>query len=53
MQDTKTTLVIALAANTVNLALEVVLVYGLDRGIAGSAWGTVAAQVRARRSPSS
>ncbi len=47
MQDTKTTLVIALAANTINLALEVFLVYGLDRGIAGSAWGTVVAQVLA------
>ncbi len=47
MQDTKTTLVIAIAANTVNLALELLLVYGLDRGIAGSAWGTVAAQVLA------
>ncbi len=45
MQDTKTTLVIAIAASTLNLALEVLLVYGLDRGIAGSAWGTVAAQV--------
>lgn len=45
MQDTKTTLVIAIAANTLNLALEVLLVYGLDHGIAGSAWGTVAAQV--------
>lgn len=47
MQDTKTTLVIAIAANTINLALELLLVYGLDRGIAGSAWGTVAAQVLA------
>jgi putative MATE family efflux protein len=47
MQDTKTTLVIAIAANTVNLTLELLLVYGLDRGIAGSAWGTVAAQVGA------
>jgi putative MATE family efflux protein len=47
MQDTKTTLVIALAANTLNLALELFLVYSLDRGIAGSAWGTVAAQVLA------
>ena len=45
MQDTKTTLVIAIAANTVNLGLELFFVYGLDRGIAGSAWGTVAAQV--------
>jgi putative MATE family efflux protein len=47
MQDTKTTLVIAVAANTLNLALELLLVYGLDRGIAGSAWGTVAAQAAA------
>ena len=47
MQDTKTTLVIAVAASTLNLALEVLLVYGLDFGIAGSAWGTVAAQVGA------
>jgi putative MATE family efflux protein len=44
MQDTRTTLVIAIAANTANLLLEVVFVYGLDLGIAGSAWGTVAAQ---------
>jgi putative MATE family efflux protein len=47
MQDTQTTLVIAIAANTLNLALEIGLVYGLDRGIAGSAWGTVAAQIAA------
>ncbi len=47
MQDTKTTLVIALAANTLNLVLELVLVYGFDRGIAGSAWGTVVAQATA------
>jgi putative MATE family efflux protein len=47
MQDTKTTLVIAVVANTVNLALELLLVYGLDGGIAGSAWGTVVAQIGA------
>jgi putative MATE family efflux protein len=47
MQDTKTTLVIAVAANTFNLALELLFVYGLDGGIAGSAWGTVAAQLSA------
>ena len=45
MQDTRTTLVIAVAANVVNLALEVLLVYGLHTGIAGSAWGTVIAQL--------
>ena len=44
MQDTRTTLVIAVAANAVNLLLELALVYALDLGIAGSAWGTVAAQ---------
>jgi len=47
MQDTTTTLVIAVVANTINLALELILVFGLDRGIAGSAWGTVAAQALA------
>ena len=46
-QDTRTTLVIAVAANVVNLALEVFLVYGLDLGLAGSAWGTVLAQLGA------
>ncbi len=43
-QDTRTTLVIAVAANIINLALELIFVYGLDAGIAGSAWGTVVAQ---------
>src|SRR4051794_3342965 len=47
LQDTKTTLVIAVTANLVNLALELFLVYGLDLGIAGSAWGTVVAQIGA------
>ncbi len=43
-QDTRTTLYVAVAANGLNLALEIVLVYGFDAGIAGSAWGTVVAQ---------
>jgi putative MATE family efflux protein len=47
LQDTRTPLYIALAANGLNLALEVVLVYGIHLGIAGSAWGTVVAQVAA------
>ncbi len=46
-QDTRTTLYIAVGANTLNLALEVALVYGLHLGIAGSAWGTVVAQIGA------
>lgn len=37
-------LVLALAA-AVNLGVELVLVFGLDWGIAGAAWGTVTAQV--------
>jgi putative MATE family efflux protein len=44
-EDTKTPLRIVLIANIVNVVLEVVLVYGADTGVAGSAWGTVAAQV--------
>jgi putative MATE family efflux protein len=47
IQDTRTTLVIAVGANVANLVLEVVLVYGLHTGIAGSAWGTVLAQLGA------
>src|SRR5262245_29212646 len=45
MQDTRTTLVIAVASNTANLLLELLLVYGFDLGIQGSAWGTVISQV--------
>ena len=44
-QDTRTTLLVAVGANVANLAIELVLVYGFDTGIAGSAWGTVVAQV--------
>jgi len=47
LQDTRTTLVVAVGANVFNLVLEVVLVYGFDLGIAGSAWGTVTAQIGA------
>lgn len=44
LQDTRTTLVIAVASNAANVVIEVVLVYGLDLGVAGSAWSTVIAQ---------
>ena len=44
-QDTGTPLRIAVGANVINVALEVTLVFGLHAGLAGSAWGTVAAQV--------
>jgi putative MATE family efflux protein len=45
MQDTRTTLYIAVGAAVLNLGLEVLFVYGFDWGIAGSAWGTVVAQL--------
>ncbi len=44
IQDTRTPLWIALVANVVNAVLEVTFVYGLDLGVAGSAWSTVIAQ---------
>ncbi|WP_374986790.1 MATE family efflux transporter [Streptomyces fradiae] len=44
LQDTRTPLYVAVAGFTVNAALNVVLVYGVGLGIAGSAWGTVIAQ---------
>ncbi len=44
MQDTTTTLVIAVLANAVNLVVELLFVYVLDLGIEGSAWGTVLAE---------
>ena len=42
--DLRTPLVIVIAANLVNVVLEVWFVYGLDLGVKGSAWGTVIAQ---------
>jgi putative MATE family efflux protein len=47
LQDTKTTLLVAVAANAVNIALNATFVLGLHWGIAGSAWGTVIAQLSA------
>ena len=43
--DLRTPLVILVAANVANVALELVLVYGLDLGLDGSAAGTVVAQL--------
>ncbi|MFC8348796.1 MATE family efflux transporter [Streptomyces sp. NPDC057280] len=44
LQDTKTPLYVAIGGFVTNAALNAVLVYGADLGIAGSAWGTVIAQ---------
>lgn len=45
LQDTRTPLRVAVVGNGVNIALNLLLVYGLDLGIAGSAIGSVIAQV--------
>ena len=45
MGDLRTPLVIVVAANVVNVALELLFVYGFDWGLDGSAWGTVLAQL--------
>ncbi|HEY7074745.1 MAG TPA: MATE family efflux transporter [Solirubrobacteraceae bacterium] len=45
MSDLRTPLVILIAAHTVNALLEVLFVYGFGWGLAGSAWGTVIAQL--------
>ncbi|MFH8793933.1 MATE family efflux transporter [Streptomyces sp. NPDC017941] len=44
LQDTRTPLYVAVGGFVANGALNVLLVYGFDFGIAGSAWGTVLAQ---------
>ncbi|NNE13238.1 MAG: MATE family efflux transporter [Ilumatobacter sp.] len=45
--DYTTPLWVLLAANVANLLIELVLVFGLDLGVAGSAWSTVIAQIGA------
>ncbi|QUW92403.1 MATE family efflux transporter [Streptomyces sp. V17-9] len=45
LQNTRTPLYVAVAGFVANAVLNVVLVYGAGLGIAGSAWGTVIAQV--------
>jgi putative MATE family efflux protein len=44
VSDLRTPLVIVIAANLVNVVLELAFVYGFGWGIAGSAWGTAIAQ---------
>jgi putative MATE family efflux protein len=45
ISDLRTPLVILVVAHAVNAVLEVLFVYGFGWGLAGSAWGTVIAQV--------
>lgn len=47
LQDTRTPLVVSVGANLGNIGLNVLLVYGVGLGIAGSALGTVLAQLAA------
>lgn len=47
LQDTRTPLYVMVATNLANIGLNVVLVYGLGLGIAGSALGTLLAQTAA------
>jgi putative MATE family efflux protein len=47
VQDLGTAFRIVLLANLANVALELLAVYGLDLGIAGSAWSTVVVQAGA------
>lgn len=47
LPDATRPFIVAAAANALNLVLELLLVFGFDQGIAGSAWGTVVAQVAA------
>lgn len=44
LPDTRRPFAVAATANAVNLVVELWLVFALDLGIAGSAWGTVLAQ---------
>lgn len=45
LQDTRTPLVVAVAGNALNVALNLLLVYPVGLGLAGSALGSVLAQV--------
>ena len=45
--DYRSPLLILLVANAANVVIELVMVFGLDLGVAGSAWSTVVAQAGA------
>jgi putative MATE family efflux protein len=44
LQDTRTPLLVAMGSAVGNLVLELVLVFGFDLGVPGSAWATVVVQ---------
>jgi MATE family multidrug resistance protein len=43
--NTRTPLLVVIGLTLVNLILDPILIFGLDMGVAGAAWATVAAQV--------
>lgn len=45
LSDTRTPFGVVVVANVLNVVLELLLVYGAHLGVAGSAWGTVVAQI--------
>jgi putative MATE family efflux protein len=45
MSDLRTPLIIVVAANAANVALNILFIYGFGWGLAGSAWATVVAQL--------
>lgn len=44
-RDYRSPLLVLVAANVLNVVVELVLVFGFDLGVAGAAWSTVVAQV--------
>lgn len=44
MKDTRTPLKSSILSNTVNLSLDLLLVFGVGMGVAGAAWATTASQ---------
>lgn len=47
VSDYRWPLIVAVAANAINVVVEIVFVFGFDLGVAGAAWSTVIAQVLA------
>ncbi|MEL6892040.1 MAG: MATE family efflux transporter, partial [Actinomycetota bacterium] len=47
VSDYRSSLIVAVVANAVNVVVELVFVFGFDLGVAGAAWSTVLAQALA------